>query len=260
MSSIGPLAAPLIERTRPMRVRLFPRRYKESYVNVFLDGLAAPTTYLEIGVRKGYSLRAVNAARKIGIDPVRTEEMRDLRPNEEFFALTSDEFFASIAADVLKPRSIHVAMIDGLHEFTQVVRDFLNLELYMREDGAVFLDDFNPVSAERAAETPTGDDWNGDVWKLAVLLRRWRGDLSVSTVDADEGVGVVTGFGGTAEQPPGIPETAVDECKRLDYSVLAASRKELLGLIRPGEFGNLVAAHRRGGSARVREGSARRHA
>lgn len=229
-------ASRLAALSRPLRRRLTPSRFKETYINRALSRHPTPT-YLEIGVRDGESFRLVSAVHKIGVDPVPTEAMKTLRPGEQYFPTTSDDFFRHHAPSVLEPASVHVAQIDGLHEFRQTVRDLLNLEPYMRADGVVFFDDFNPTTPERAGESPTGGAWNGDVWKVAVFLALARPDLSYWTVDADEGIGLVVGFGGTV---PGGLEEIVAACKRLDYAELDRNRRETLHLIRPREFDGML--------------------
>lgn len=233
-------AAWLAERSRPLRRRLSPERFKETYINQALAS-HQDATYLEIGVRHGESFRIAQAARKIGIDPQTTEEMMILRPGEEYFATTSDDFFATTAAQIIEHESIHVALIDGLHEFKQVLRDLFNLEPFMRRDGVVFLDDFNPRSSERASDTPTGGAWNGDVWKLAPFLAESRPDLAVWTVDADEGVGVIMGFGGDDARLSDFTD-AGERCKHLAYAQLEQDRENTLRLIKPAEFGSILEA------------------
>lgn len=226
-----------VDSTRSARMRLAPLRYKETYIRAALESCAQPTLYLEIGVRRGDCFRFVDADRKIGIDPVRLEQMRNLRPEERFVEVTSDDFFAGVAPAMLEPGSVSVALIDGLHEFRQIARDFLNLEPYMHPDGVIFLDDFNPRTRERAADVATGGAWNGDGWKLAPLIRTARPDLYQRTVDADEGIGVVTGFGRAAriEASARIDE-AIEACKALDYSELETARADMLGLVSPRQF------------------------
>src|SRR5918995_1926976 len=129
----------MAQLSRPLRRRLAPNRFKETYVNRALARYERPTTYIEIGVREGESFRLSRADSKIGIDPERTPSMTVLRPGERFFETTSDEFFAEDATDVLAPASVHVALVDGLHEFRQVLTDLLNLEPYMRTDGVVIV-------------------------------------------------------------------------------------------------------------------------
>lgn len=215
-----------------MRRTLHPARYKETYINQALAGRSRPTTYLEIGVRDGVSLRAARADRKIAIDPCQLPAMAVLRRNEEFFKTTSDEFFDKYAPAALTERSIDVALIDGLHEFRQVLRDVTNLERYMRPDGIIFLDDCNPGDARRAAPIREGaGPWNGDVWKIGPYLAGERPDLRFTTLDADQGIGLVTGFGSQPRPEP--EESVVRRYKDLSYDHLAANRVALLNLVPP---------------------------
>ncbi len=239
------LLGPLRRGYRGRVLRLVkPDRYKESYIRKALAMHSDPT-YLEIGVREGDSFRAARAARKLGVDPVAHPQMKHLQAGEEFFELTSDRFFAERAAQALQPASVHVALIDGLHEFRQVTRDLLNLEPYMHPHGVVFFDDINPLSREMAAEVPPialdvrgGELWNGDVWKIAVLIARARPDLTLRTIDIDNGVGVLSGFG----SPPSAMglEPAIEECKALDYDELEGARAAVLNLIAPDEFAGVL--------------------
>jgi hypothetical protein len=227
----------MAQLSRPLRRRLAPNRFKETYVNRALARYERPTTYIEIGVREGESFRLSRADSKIGIDPERTPSMTVLRPGERFFEMTSDEFFAEEATDALEPASVHVALVDGLHEFRQVLTDLLNLEPYMRTDGVVIVDDCNPRTAERSSEIPIGGAWNGDVWKLPAYLLKRRPDLRVATIDADEGVGVISGFG---TPPPPLDQAAVEHFKALPYEHLAEDRATVLNLVSPSEFESML--------------------
>lgn len=227
----------LAQASRPLRRRLAPNRFKETYVNRALAGRDRATLYVEIGVRDGESFRLANADTRIGIDPERTLNMAILERGEQFFEVTSDEFFDQKADAVLEDASVDVALLDGLHEFRQVLRDFNNLEPFMRRDGVVIVDDCNPKSAERGSEVPIGGAWNGDVWKLQAYLVVERPDLEVSTIDADEGIGVVTGFG-RPRQP--IDEAVIENYKLLSYAHLEASRAQIVNLLPPSSFDALL--------------------
>jgi hypothetical protein len=226
----------LAQLSIPLRRRLAPNRFKETYINRALARCDGPTRYVEIGVREGVSFRFVQADSKIGIDPDRSPSMSVLRPGEQFFELTSDEFFALHAPEVMEPESVDVALVDGLHEFRQALRDVLQLERYMRRGGVIVLDDCNPSTAERGSEIPIGGAWNGDVWKVVACLLTERPDLTVATLDADEGVGVVTGFGTSRELDP----ATIDRYKALSYEHLAAARDRVLNLVPPSRFESLL--------------------
>ena len=228
----------LAKVSRPLRRRLSPNRFKETYVNrAVLNSRDRATLYVEIGVRDGESFRLVRADRRIGIDPERRPSMAILESGEEFFETTSDEFFDLHADAVLRGATVDVALLDGLHEFRQVLRDFDNLERFMRPDGVVIVDDCNPQSAERASDVPIGGAWNGDVWKLVAYLVAERPDLRVTTIDADEGVGVITGFGRPGAD---IDEATVEYYKSLPYGHLEADRTRIINLRPPSSFDSLL--------------------
>lgn len=226
----------LAKASRPLRRRLAPAHFKETYVNRALARYEPPTVYLEIGVREGDSFRITPATRKLGIDPEQLPSMAALQSGEEFYEMTSDDFFRLHAHSVLADERVHVALVDGLHEFRQVLRDLTNLERYMRPDGVIVLDDCNPPTPERGSEVPIGGAWNGDVWKVVAFLVAERPDLAVATIDADEGVGVVTGFGAPRE----LDEATIDRYKALPYEHLAADRTRVLNLVPPSRFESLL--------------------
>jgi hypothetical protein len=227
----------LAKASRPLRRRLAPNQFKETYVNRALARRNRATLYVEIGVRDGESFRLARADNRIGIDPDRWPSMATLEPEEQFFEMTSDEFFDLQSDTVLGEASVDVALLDGLHEFRQVLRDFHNLERFMRPDGVVIVDDCNPLSAERASDVPVGGAWNGDVWKLAAYLVAERPDLHVTTIDADEGVGVITGFAGPK---PAVDDAIIEKYKSLPYGHLEASRSQILNLRPPSSFDSLL--------------------
>jgi hypothetical protein len=236
LAGVRLLRTEVARRSRPVRRVVTPRQFKETYVNEALRGRTDPV-YLEIGVRDGESFRTVRAARKIGVDPVRRPALRTLRAGEEFYETTSDEFFARLAGTVLADTRVDVALVDGLHEFRQALRDLLGLERHLRPDGVVVLDDCNPPTAARATDVHNGGAWNGDVWKVAEYVRRERPDLSFVTVDADQGVGLVTGFGATAPWPA---EDVVERYKALPYDHLERNRHQVLGLVPPASLSTIL--------------------
>jgi len=236
---VARLARPLVVRLRPLRrrlaMRLRPRNFKETYVNEALR-ITGGSTYVEIGVREGDSMREIRAPRRIGIDPTRPK--RNLT-NVQHFEKTSDAFFSQDARALFASTGIDVALIDGMHEFRQALRDLINLESHMNPGGVIVLDDLNPLTELAASDRPTGGHWNGDVWKIAAFLRDERPNLILRTVDADQGIGIVTGFaGGDAEWPS---SDTVELYKQLDYEHLRQHRRTLLNLVPPAPLSRLLA-------------------
>ncbi len=213
--------------------RVSPRRFKETYLNDAL-ALGSNSVYVEIGVRDGDSFRYVKADRKIAVDPFRSSKLHRLRPGEEFFELPSDSFFQVEAPDLFRNRRIDAALVDGLHEFTQALKDVMNLERFMATDGLIVLDDCNPLTRERANDVQCPGLWNGDVWKVAAFLRNERPELRFVTVDADQGIGLLSGFSGAPAAPS---DEVVAKYKALDYAHLDANRQGVLGLAPPGQLG-----------------------
>ncbi len=140
-----------------------------------------PQLYLEIGVRLGKSLQLAKCA-AIGIDPL-PELTTPLDPNSRLFTMTSDDFFEFSAAEVLGQGTVDLAFIDGLHIFEFVLRDFLNVEKYATPSSVIIIDDVLPNSPEQAARVRQSRVWTGDVWKISVILKKYRPDLTLTLLD-----------------------------------------------------------------------------
>lgn len=143
-----------------------------------LHEILNPQTYVEIGIRHGYSLSISPLAQKIAIDPnYGPTEMQFETPRTQFFRMTSDDFFAQHDLDTLLPGGFDLAYIDGLHLFEFALRDFINLERKSRDDSVIIVDDVIPRNPAEGARKATGGQWAGDVWKMIYCLRDYRPDL-----------------------------------------------------------------------------------
>jgi len=162
------------------------------------------------------------------------------------FEAISDSFFANETA-FLEQHGVDVALIDGLHNYGQVVRDVENTLRYLRDDGIIVLHDCNPAHASVACPVTSKADfraqnhwwrfaWSGDVWKAIVYLRSTRHDLRVAVLKCDFGVGVVR---------KGLPESRLSysaaQIDALNYADLAADRERLLNLKPPRYLGEFLA-------------------
>jgi hypothetical protein len=142
-----------------------------------------PRTYVEIGVETGASLwLARAAAAAIGIDP-RPKLQFEPAPNMRVFAQTSDDFFAHRdLRSLLDGAPVDLALIDGMHHFEFALRDFMNLERHCSPRSTILLDDCFPRDRRTAERKRVLNFWSGDVWKLVVLLKKYRPDLAVHTI------------------------------------------------------------------------------
>lgn len=169
------------------------RRGARPYLEVLADlhTLVEPSTYFEIGVRRGHSL-ALARCRSLAIDPDPHPDFVADQPLVDFRRCTSDDFFFFHGKDV-PPRSVDLAFLDGMHLAEYVFRDFMNVERLMKPDGVIVIDDVLPnhrVQAERARSSQV---WTGDVWRFVDQLRVLRPDLKLTWLDTSPtGLLVVT--------------------------------------------------------------------
>jgi SAM-dependent methyltransferase len=191
--------------------------------------------YLEIGVFNGHVFFRVRSRHKVAVDPcfrfgaVRRLGKAVLNPYNLFnryFEKTSDAFFEEDAPAVLAG-GVDLALVDGLHEYRQVLRDVDNVLRHLRPGGVILLHDCNPPSAEAAVPLDRRGPgrWNGDVWKAIVHLRSLRDDLDVFVLDADEGLGFVT-----RGRPRSRLDLTASRIGELGYDDLARHRQAWLGL------------------------------
>lgn len=166
------------------------------HLHEFLHGLHAvlkPRVYLEVGVQYGTSLALAERSQlAYGVDPhPLIWGSTHHRDNQELYAVESDEFFAKMSAHL---PHVDLGFIDGLHLFEQALKDFINMEQVMEEEGVIVIDDVLPYSQAIAAREQPPGDWTGDVWKVYPILRRWRPELKLSLINtAPTGTLVVTG-------------------------------------------------------------------
>ena len=172
--------------------------------------------YLEIGVQEGDCFQRINCEDKVGVDPD-PGSIATLK-------ITSDDFFKNLDKD----QKFDLIFIDGLHRTEQVNKDIENSLLSLNENGHILLHDCNPLLESEALESPVLSVWMGTVYLSIIKLRLSREDLSITTVDTDTGVGILTR----------------NKSKKLNYKYEEAmnwkffekNRNEILNLITPEEF------------------------
>jgi hypothetical protein len=140
----------------------------------------APRFYLEIGVRHGNSLVLANCP-AVGVDPA-PEIGAPLAADIRVLCETSDDFFAEWADERLTA-PVDLAFIDGMHLFEFALRDFLNIERRAHPGTVVVFDDIFPAHPWQAERDRRTRVWTGDVWKIAVCLRKYRPDLLLIPCD-----------------------------------------------------------------------------
>jgi len=191
-----------------------------------------PRTYVEIGVEFGNSLRlALPGTIALGIDP--QPRLTYAPPaNVRIFTETSDELFArrDLRAE-LNGLPVDLAFIDGMHHFEYALRDFMNLERWCAPESTIMIDDCFPHDRRTAQRERAITFWSGDIWKLLVLLKKYRPELSIHTVAAPPtGLCVVRNLDPTSRFIADNLQRLYDEFTALDYSFLEKDRARKLNL------------------------------
>lgn len=149
------------------------------------------TSYLEIGVKAGKTFFAVEADRRVGVDPrFRFATGDHDRRGTAFFETTSDEYFASLSSSTW----FDVIFLDGLHVFEQTYRDFCNSLSHAHATTVWVIDDTIPVDAysaipdqaraleERRRTGDTSNAWHGDVYKMIFALHDFHPGFAYRTI------------------------------------------------------------------------------
>jgi hypothetical protein len=192
-----------------------------------------PRTYVEIGIFQGESLkRAKPPTLAIGIDP----EPRLAFPravNHRVFVETSDAFFKrrDLRAE-LGGLPVDLAFIDGMHHFEFALRDFAHLEPYCTPESTILIHDCYPLDRETARRDGSPPFWSGDIWRLIVLLKKYRPDLAIHTVGTPPtGLAVVRNLDPNSRYLSENHERLYREFLALDYGYLDEDKAGKLNLV-----------------------------
>ena len=130
--------------------------------------------YLEIGCEDDACFEKIDAAHKVGVDPVAGGTHR----------MTSDAFFA------VNNERFDVVFIDGDHTYEQARRDLVNALARVDVGGYIVLHDVIPRTWLEEHVPRLQVEWTGDVWKVAIDLAAAEG-VTMQVVLVDYGVAVV---------------------------------------------------------------------
>ena len=191
-----------------------------------------PRTYMEIGVADGQSIAlALPETRAIGVDPEPKLSVA-LSPRTRIVVEKSDDYFArhDVSAE-LDGFPIELAFIDGMHQFEFALRDFVNIEKRSSSKSTILIHDCYPLNRLTAERERQSLFWSGDIWRLVLLLRKHRPDLSVNVIAAaPTGLCLVRRLDPSSRVLEERYDAIVKECLALDYSVLDADKAGMLAL------------------------------
>lgn len=175
-------------------------------------------TYLEIGVntraQPGWNFGYTKIALKHGVDPA----------VDTTFRMTSDEFFEKHVC-----MKYDIIFIDGLHIFEQVYRDIINSLEWLSENGTIVVHDCNPVEEITQRRERASNVWHGDVWKAILKLRVENPEVSIYTVDTDEGCSIIK------KQKSELFKVEIND-NIYNYDFFDKNRKDILNLISIRDF------------------------
>ena len=173
------------------QTQLLPGKQYTSWLEWFHKTLQ-PKNYLEIGVNTGTSLQYASSSKVVGVDPYPNIE-HDLSDNTTIFSVGSDTFFSEENVEQLLDGKIELAFVDGLHQFDQVLKDFINIERHSNKDSVVLFHDIYPVVPATATREWNTYYWAGDTWKFMHIVNKYRPDLTIKTIPTfPTGLGFVT--------------------------------------------------------------------
>ncbi len=131
-------------------------------------------SYLEIGCDRNQSFSNIKIEKRVGVDPVEggTHKMT----SDHFFSINKDNF--------------DIIFIDGLHEYSQVMKDIKNSLKFINKNGIILLHDCLPRTIWNQITPRLNSDWNGDVWKSIVHCRTLE-NIDTYTFIADRGIGLI---------------------------------------------------------------------
>jgi len=159
-------------------------RYRRYFAKLHAAGVF--DWYMEVGCRNGLSM-APARGKAIAVDPFFRFETNIIneKPALLAFQQKSDDFFASGILQKLGIR-IDYSLLDGMHLFEYLLRDFMNTEPLTTPGGVIALHDCCPYTTAMTSRDldnlPKGP-WTGDVWKLIPILQQYRPDLKIDVLD-----------------------------------------------------------------------------
>jgi len=178
--------------------------------------------YVEIGVDAGNTFSNIVAQRKHAVDPNFNYNWEKVKKeNEEFFVMTSDEYFESHAGKI-----DGVVYVDGYHSYDQALRDIENALSISSKRSVILVDDVSPNSEVATLPLDGGGDignWTGDVWKAIVHLRATRDDIKIVTMMDHPGLSYIV-----FSKPEGMLDIDLVELAAAGYEYLDGNREALL--------------------------------
>jgi len=215
-------------------------------INALLGMFDRPTRYLEIGVQSGITFDSVNSDHKTAVDPLFLFDAVD-DASKTYHQEPSDVFFG-----LHRQGPFDVVFLDGLHNFEQTLRDFINATSFLANDGYILIDDVRPSSLPaslrdldhanllRKALNKKSGHWMGDVYRVVYFIDSFFQQFKFQLVDHDHCQAVVW-----REQRGFVPERRVKAISNVSYRNVVKDFGELFSVIEFEEWFESVRPYRR---------------
>jgi hypothetical protein len=139
-------------------------------------------SYLEIGLDKGFNFNQIICDYKVGVDPVLDD---NVKYQGQVYKLTSDDFFKQ------NTTNFDIILVDGLHLYEQTIKDIINSFNFLNNKGFIVVHDCMPNSEQMAGREPTGDSWNGDVYKAIFWFKDYHEHIPYVIINCDWGCTII---------------------------------------------------------------------
>ena len=178
--------------------------------------------YLEIGCDQNELFSEIKIKNKIGVDP----------NNGGTHRMTSDDFFSQ------NKEKFDLVFIDGLHTYSQTLKDIRNSINILNNNGFILLHDCFPMSYYDQAVPRAQRKWNGDVWKTIVEMRT-KEDVDTYVGAFDNGIGLII-----KRNNKDILKKPIKQFNKIKYEEYYNNYQTYLNLINKDDFFKIINEHK----------------
>jgi len=151
-----------------------PTEYKEmEFIELFiaLAKLFKPKVYVELGTKKGYTIKRIApfVEKAIGVD-INPQKLDLLPPNVEIIKSTTLEYVESLKG---REPFIDILFIDANHSKEAVMEDFIKYLPYVKTGtGLILMHDTHPINIELTRDGYCNNAWEAaaDIYNLSLAL------------------------------------------------------------------------------------------
>jgi hypothetical protein len=119
-----------------------------------------------------------------------------------------------------------------MHHFEYALRDFANVERHCTRESTILIHDCYPLDRESARRDGTPPFWSGDVWRLILLLKKYRPDLALHTIGTPPtGLALVRNLDPDSRLLSENHDRLTNEFMALDYAHLDDDKPGQLNLV-----------------------------